>query len=144
MKGLGLRVKNLLLVDRFYCFFMRDWSQRTPMLQDFLKFAFAVFEHFKNVVYWSQIVMISSHAVWVIPHGVWVAPRVVWVTPNGVWLTPMQGTTNEENQPDPNGKPIEIYFVHWLTISSSAFIGKKQTDNRGTKKNFSSLASLLG
>ena len=36
MKGLDLRVKNLLLVDWFCCFLMRNWSQRTPMLQDFL------------------------------------------------------------------------------------------------------------
>ena len=35
IKGLDLRVKNLLLVDRFCYFLTRNWSQRTPMLQDF-------------------------------------------------------------------------------------------------------------
>ena len=38
MKGLDLRVKNLLFVDRFCCFLMWDWSQRTPILQDFFFF----------------------------------------------------------------------------------------------------------
>ena len=35
IKALEPGVKNMLFVDRFWCFLTRDWSQPTPILQDF-------------------------------------------------------------------------------------------------------------
>ena len=43
MKSLDLGVKNILFIDQFWCFLMQDWSQWTPILQDFFSFDLTCF-----------------------------------------------------------------------------------------------------